>query len=222
MKKVVAKKLFVWDLHGTLEWGNHNAVIDISNEVLRRFEHAERFSYDDGVALYGKKWYEYFTWLLGEDSYDHAMELQEACFVLSESNPNMQCNGIEPTPHAMEVLAAIGDKHDQILISNTRPATLITFVKALNLGDFFPEGTAFAVDQHSRDTKRTKDDVLAEFLADSHDYDEIVVIGDSPSDMRLTGVSGGRSYLFSHPGFEFRECESDHRIRDLRKLLSVV
>jgi phosphoglycolate phosphatase-like HAD superfamily hydrolase len=216
------RKLFVWDLHGTLEWGNHRAVIDISNAVLERFSHTERFTYEDGVVLYGKKWYEYFTWLLGEDRYERAMELQEACFELSETNPNMQCNGISPTPYAIEVLTAINSKHDQILISNTRPATLATFVKALNLGEFFPEGTTFAVDQHSRDAKRTKANVLAEFLGDDHDYDEIVIVGDSPSDMQLKEVSGGSSYLFTHPEFDFRDCESDHQIRDLRGLLSVV
>jgi len=217
------KKLFVWDMHGTLEQGNHLAVIDISNEVLARFGYTERFTYDDGITLYGKKWYEYFTWLLGgEDSYETAMELQEVCFEVSESNPNMQCNGIEPTPHAVEVLAAINGKHDQILISNTRPATLATFIKVLNLESFFPDGKAFAVDQHSRDAQRTKAHVLADFLAASHEYDEIVIVGDSPSDMRLKDVGGGQSYLFTHPEFEFRECDSDHRIRDLRTLLSVV
>ena len=212
------RKLFVWDLHGTLEWGNHRAVIDISNEVLGSFGYTERFTHENGITLYGKKWYEYFTWLL-DDGYERAMQLQEACFELSESNPNMQCHGIAPTPHAFQVLAAINNKYDQILISNTRPATLATFVKVLGLDEFFPEGMAFAVDQHSRDAQRTKANVLAEFLDDGHDYDEIVIVGDSPSDMRLKEVCGGSSYLFTHPGFEFRECEPDHRIRDLRELL---
>lgn len=215
-------KLFVWDLHGTLERGNHRAVIDISNEVLGRFGHTERFDYADSIALYGKKWYEYFTWLLGEDEYAQAIELQEACFELSESNPNMQCNGIEPTPHAAETLAAIGRRHDQILISNTRPATLAIFLKVLSLEEFFPEGTAFAVDQHSREAERTKAHVLAEYLGRRDRYDHIVIIGDSPSDMRLAEVGGGSRYLFTHPGFRFRECEADHRIRDLRRLLPAV
>ncbi|MFD1542009.1 HAD family hydrolase [Nonomuraea guangzhouensis] len=216
------KKLFVWDLHGTLEQGNHLAVVSISNEVLRCFGHAERFTDEDGMALYGKKWYEYFTWLLGEDAYEQAMRLQEACFELSEINPEMQCDGIEPTPHAIEVLSAIDGKHHQILISNTRPATLETFLKVLSLDEFFPSGRAFAVDQHSRDARRTKAQVLAEFLGDAHDYDDIVIVGDSPSDMRLKEVSGGSCYLFAHPEFEFRECESDYRIRDLRRLLPAV
>ncbi|MFD0683270.1 HAD family hydrolase [Actinomadura fibrosa] len=216
------KKLFVWDLHGTLEQGNHRAVIDISNHVLAAYGHAERFSHADSITLYGKKWFEYFTWLLGEDEYVRAMELQEACFELSESNPNMQCDGIEPTPHAAEVLAAIQARHDQILLSNTRPATLSIFLKVLRLERFFPEGTAFAVDQHTRDARRTKADVLTEYLRGARDYDEIVVVGDSPSDMGLTAISGGTGYLFTHPGFVFRECEATHRIRDLRAVLSAL
>lgn len=215
-------KLFVWDLHGTLEHGNHRAVVDISNEVLAQRGYTQRFTYGDGSDLYGLKWFEYFTWLLGDKAYDQAMELQDACFELSESNPEMQYRWVEPTPHASEVLAEIAEKHDQILISNTRPATLDVFLKTLDLESFFPAEKAFAVDQHTRDARRTKADILAEYLDHHPPYDEVVVIGDSPSDVRLREVGGGRAYLFTHADFQFRACDPDHRIRDLRGVLAAV
>jgi hypothetical protein len=37
--------------------------------------------------------------------------------------------------------------------------------------------------------------------------------------MSLRDVAGGVTYLFAHPGTEFRDCEADFRIRDLRVIL---
>ena len=58
-------KLFTWDLHGTLEYGNDRVVIDIGNQVLADHGYAQRFTYADSRALYGRPWTEYFRWLLG-------------------------------------------------------------------------------------------------------------------------------------------------------------
>jgi phosphoglycolate phosphatase-like HAD superfamily hydrolase len=216
-------KLFVWDLHGTLERGNDRAVVDISNQVLESNGFRERFTYEDGQALYGRKWYEYFVWLLGDHSYERALRLQEECFTLSESDPQLQYQHIEPTPYVAEVLSAISLRHDQILISNTRAATLDVFVKALELESYFPHDKAFAVDQHMADAVRTKADALHEYLAEQHvAYDQVVIIGDSPSDMELKRIAGGLTYLYAHPEFQFRECAADFRIRDLREVLTQV
>jgi phosphoglycolate phosphatase-like HAD superfamily hydrolase len=215
-------KLFVWDLHGVLERGNDHAVIDISNEVLAEFGYDHRFQYDDGQRLYGQKWYEYFAFLLRDEPHERHMELQEACFALSEERPELQCRWMEPTPQVADVLKTIAAKHQQILISNTRQGTLDMFLKLLELADFFSPGRAFAVDQHVQHATTTKRDVLAEFLTTWSHFDELVIIGDSPSDMRLAEVAGGTTYLFAHPEFAFRECRSDFRIRDLRDVLERV
>lgn len=215
-------KLFVWDLHGVLEHGNDRAVTDISNEALSRFGYTERFTYEDGQLLYGQRWYEYFDWLLRDESRDRTRELQEICFKLSEECPEYQYKWIEPTPHSHEVLKEIGSGHDQILISNTRETTLDTFLGLLDLHPYFEAGRYFAVDNHGAHSSLTKSDYLSQYLDVKSHYDEIVIIGDSPSDMRLSEVSGGTTYLFAHPGFNFRECTSSYKIRDLRKVLAKV
>ena len=213
-------KLFVWDLHGTLEKGNERAVIDISNSVLERHGYAERFSYADNPQLYGRKWYEYFAWLFDKPDHDRDLVLQDACFTLSESSPEMQCRWIRPTPHAPAVLGEIKSRHRQVLISNTRAEALKVFIDTLAYGDFFSSGNAFAVDGHAERPASSKADVLADYLRDAgRGFEQIIIIGDSPSDMRLKKVAGGVTYLFAHPDVEFRECESDHRIRDLRTVL---
>jgi phosphoglycolate phosphatase-like HAD superfamily hydrolase len=219
-------KLFVWDLHGVLETGNDRAVVDISNEVLRQFGHPERFTYENGVELYGRKWYEYFERLLPDVSHDHRLSLQDACFQLTEFNLTIQRRWLTRTVHAWEVLTAISHLHHQILISNTRSDNLELFLKTLQLERFFPDpSVALAVDGHSQDVHRTKTDVLSDYLAGERtgdSYEEIVIIGDSPSDMRLRDVAGGVTYLYAHPKFSFRDCVADFRIRDLRAVLDRV
>lgn len=99
-------------------------------------------------------------------------------------------------------------------------------MKTLQLEKFFPSlSVTLAVDGHSQNARRSKNDVLADYLSSdpSRDqYDEIVIIGDSPSDMQLQDVAGGVTYLYAHPKFTFRECTADFRIRDLRKVLERV
>jgi phosphoglycolate phosphatase-like HAD superfamily hydrolase len=215
-------KLFVWDLHGTLEKGNERAVIDISNEVLESFGYEVRFAYDDAVTLYGRKWHEYFSWLLPTELKGRRMELQDACFKLSEVDTEIQCRWLSVTDHAGEVLSTIAARHKQILISNTRAANLDIFLKTLALEEFFSAGSAFAVDNHGDGATQTKRSALQEYLSMNPDFDEIVFVGDSPSDMTLTEVAGGTTYLYAHPEFPFRNCEADFRIRDLRSVLSQI
>lgn len=219
-------KLFVWDLHGVLETGNHRAAVDISNEILNRFGRRERFTYEDGIVLYGRKWYEYFEWLLPDATHDYHLSLQEECFQLSEFDLAIQRRWLAPTTHAWDVLTTIGEQHQQILISNTRSGNLELFLKTLQLEKFFPSpNVALAVDGHTQNVHRTKNDVLSDYLATdprSKEYREIVIIGDSPSDMRLRDVAGGVTYLYAHPEFAFRDCAADFKINDLRTVLNHV
>ncbi|MGW4562373.1 HAD family hydrolase [Streptomyces sp. NPDC004561] len=214
------KQLFVWDLHGTLEQGNDRAVVDVSNRVLERHGYPERFTYEDGMKLYGSKWYEYFQWLLPHKTYETWSHLQDDCFDLSESDIQLQCRWLQPSDHAREVLTSIAEHADwdQILISNTRTANLKIFIDALGIAPFFPEGSHYAVDGHSARERATKKEVLRDHLKNKH-YDHLIFIGDSPSDMRLKEVAGGTTYLYTHGDFPFRECEADYKIRDLRAIL---
>lgn len=193
-------KLVVWDLHGTLEQGNERAVIDISNKVLADHGYAERFSYADNPQLYGRKWYDYFAWLFNDGDHDRDLRLQDACFRLSEASLEMQCRHVRPASHAPEVLGRVRAGHHQILISNTRTATLKVFIDVLGYGEFFSSGNAFAVDGHAERPTASKEDVLAGYLRDADSYKEIIIVGDSPSDMRLKNVAGGITCLYAHPG----------------------
>lgn len=213
-------KLFVWDFHGTLEKGNERAVQEVSNLVLESLGYDERLSEEDSQRLYGRNWYEYFEHLLPQESHERHVQLQEVAFLLSNSRPDIIAKYVKPNDHAHEVLDAIlASDHDQIVISHTLPESLELFLDVVQMVQYFPEGSAFAVNGHAREVQRTKQDVLREFL-NGRSYRKIIIIGDSEKDMQLVSVAGGISYLYAHPGRPFPDCPVDYRIQDLRKIFS--
>jgi phosphoglycolate phosphatase-like HAD superfamily hydrolase len=213
-------KLFVWDLHGTLEQGNEYAVIEISNKVLKDFGYTEQFSPKHTSQLYGLKWHEYFASLLPKESPGKHTELQAACFAFSNSPEGVAtiARYMKPSENAIMVLAAIKKNHEQVLISNTVPESLPIFMSALGIQKYFAASHALAVNQHAREAKRTKEDALTDFMHGKN-YDEIIVIGDSETDMRLARESGAKAYLYAHAGSPFRSESGDFKINDLKEVL---
>ncbi len=213
-------KLFIWDLHGTLEQGNEQAAITLSNMALQELGYRERFQPEDARKLYGLKWYQYFEALLPNESHQKHVELQARSFELSDVNIALIAKHMRPANHAHEVLEAIhSSHHTQILISNTTPTTVPLFVNTLGIQAYFSKANAFSVNAHTREALQTKEDVLEAYLADKH-FTQLIVIGDSETDLRLAKHIGATSYLYAHPGYAFRSTGGDHRVRDLRKVLA--
>jgi len=214
-------KLFVWDFHGVLEKDNDLAVLDISNSVLALHGYRERFSPEENKAYYGLKWYEYFERLLPNLSNKEHMALQAACFKFAEDNLDILEKHIKPNDHAITVLRAISEaKHDQILLSNTRPHDLLWFVKTVGIEAYLPESKIFGVNAHQQ--HGSKKEALKHYLTDKN-YDTIIIIGDSASDMELKSASNGVTYFYSHPHIKLNKIvKADYVITDLRKLLQEV
>lgn len=199
-------KLFVWDLHGTLEQGNEYAAIEMSNQILDRFGYSERFTEGHVHELYGLKWHQYFEHLLPAESPDRHFELQGACFTLSNSPAGAQiiARHMTPAPHAVDTLSAIKKSgHRQVLMSNTVEASVPLYLRALKFNDYFRPENAIAIDQHAKDAKQTKLSVLQSYLKDES-FDHLIVIGDSAGDMALAQGVGATGYLYAHPGVAFR------------------
>lgn len=212
-------KLFVWDLHGTLEQGNEDAVIELSNMALEKLGYKQRFLAEDSRNLYGLKWYEYFEKLLPDESHEKHMELQQFSFQLSDNNAELIARHMRPTTYAHDVLQAIADSpHSQILISNTIPSTIPLFVKALAMEHYFSDANAFAVNAHAKEAMKSKEDALGVYM-DGRLFEDIIVIGDSATDLHLAEHAKARAYLYAHPGYAFRAKGGDYRINDLREVL---
>ncbi|MDP2631174.1 MAG: HAD hydrolase-like protein [Candidatus Uhrbacteria bacterium] len=214
-------KLFVWDFHGVLEKGNEKATIEISNLALEKLGYIERFSFDDVEKLYGLKWYQYFQALLPHESVERCMEISDVCFDTGLNNLDIIGKHIRPNDYAHEVIDKIAEQHHQIVISNTSPDSILMFLESVGMREKFSDDCAIAVDAHSPDQRKSKAEMLEAYLEDE-DFDDIVVIGDSPKDVALTSVAGGTSYLYTHPWRDFNECESDYKIHDLREVLREV
>jgi phosphoglycolate phosphatase-like HAD superfamily hydrolase len=215
-------KLFVWDYHGTLEKGNELAALDISNRALEKFGYTQRFTAQDAVDLYGKKWYEYFEYLLPNETPEVHTALQEACFEWPEADKIVAAY-LQPNDFAQEVVAAIHRKsHTQILISNTTDRALPIFVAQAGLSDYFGTANAFAVAGHARDVKRSKTDVLAEYVASLTEPPEIILIGDSQKDVELMSGENVKAFWYRHPTLPMAVTDKPHitPINDLRAVLT--
>jgi phosphoglycolate phosphatase-like HAD superfamily hydrolase len=217
-------KLFVWDLHGTLEQGNEKAVIELSNMALQQLGYRERFLPEDARTLYGLKWYQYFEHLLPDEPHEQHLALQEASFAISEANHELIMQYMRPSAHALEVLQAITDAgHRQILISNTVPATVPRFIRALGMEQHFTPANSFAVNAHSKYAMATKESALQAYLGRvQKPFAQLIVIGDSATDLALAEAVGATSFLYAHPGYAFRTEGGTQRINDLRAVLQAL
>lgn len=220
-EKEEGKKLFVWDLHGVLERGTERAAKIISNMVLEKEGYPEefRFTYEQSVKLFGLRWHQYFEHLLPHEPPNRHFELQNLCYATQEADPSLLSNNIFPNDHAYKTLEAIANRHDQILLSNTRYDKLSMFLELVGLKGFFYNGNALGIDDAQTETKTS----LLEKAVQGKEYTHIIIIGDSASDMALKDAhvpEGTKvtTYLYTHPGFPVR-AKGDYHITDLRKVL---
>lgn len=209
-------KLFVWDFHGTLEKGNEHAVVEITNHVLQMNGYVPSLNEALAREWYGKKWYEFFEYMLPDKPHATHIQLQEDCITYQRENPDVVACHIQPNNHAKDVLRAISHAHDQILISNTRLFDLEMFLRATGLDEFFPHGKFFGIDAHQINPKSNKKDVLKKYLIEKS-FEKIIIVGDSPHDM--IPIESAITYLYAHKDRPFRECEATHKIKDLRSVL---
>ena len=212
------KKLFIWDFQWTLEKCNELAVREYINMSLEQEGYEKRLSDEECKMLYGKKIWEFFQYLCPNESAERCMELQGSFLKAELDHPEILMNCIKPNDGAIDVLEAIqNSSHDQFLVSNTEIHMLMPFIKSIGIERFFPEGYRFATNAHSGD-QTTKHDVLKRFL-DGKTFDQLVATGDSPHDLSFLEEHGGTTYLYAHPGWNFREYDATYKIRDLREVL---
>jgi phosphoglycolate phosphatase-like HAD superfamily hydrolase len=214
-------KLFVWDFHGVLEKGNEYGVLEITNTILKKFGYKKRMTESQCRKMYGLKWYQYFEQLLPKEPLAKHLELQEACFFFSTNHPEVVAKNIKPNDHVVEVVESIAKSHQQIVISNTKPDSLEMFLKSVSLDKFFLPDNAFAADAHGKDATTKKHHLLTKFLSDKK-FDSYVYIGDSPEDIELVTLTGGKTYLYAHPGKTHKPAKADYMITDLREILKEV
>lgn len=215
-------KLFVWDFHGVLEAGNEHAVLKLSNMALEEFGHKHRFTPQQIHDYYGLKWFEYFNKLLPELDIEECVQLQQCCIQIQEKNPHIVAQCIYPTEHAVSVLESIINAgHAHLLISNTKPGALEMFIKTVGYTRYFTEQNTIAADGHHADLKTTKRQLFNAYIQDK-DYDSYISVGDSPDDLYAIADVSGKTYLYSHPGREYKAASADYKIRDLREVLKEI
>ncbi len=216
-------KLFVWDLHGTLEKGTEVACLHITNDILKRNGHRAQYTQEEMNIVFGRRWREIFqTKIPGLEQSIYEAREEQAFQQATEDFDDQVLKYIRRNDHIEEVLSAIANAgHEQILISNVTPNNLEEFVNALGLTRFFPPDRRYAVTAH--DGENPKINALKEYLDQTEKtFTDIITIGDREGDIELVHIAGGVSYLYAHPGMPFKECRGDispdYRINDLREI----
>lgn len=217
-------KLFIWDFHGTLEKGNDSAVLEITNRALESSNLTRRMTAAEAELLAGKRWHEYFAFLLPELPHSAHLTLQSQCISISQKHPEITAKYIQINAHAIEVLETIkSSHHTQILVSNTQPHSLDQFLKAVQIEHFFPSTHRVGVDNHTQ-KDLTKKKWLTSFLMDNQYDGGIISIGDSPADIELIECHPkGVGYLYSYPERPHRNVTFKcHKITSLKDVLKEV
>jgi len=220
------RKLFIWDFHGTLEKGNEYAALEISNAALAKHGFKQRFSDEHAVSLYGKKWYEYFEFLLPDEPHETHMFLQKTSFNWPDAE-TILTKHLQPNDHVQKVLSAIQQSgHTQIVISNTTEKALPFFLRLAGIDAFFDTTTTFAVMAHTKEVKRSKIDVVNEYLGSFAKRPPLIVIGDSEKDMLLAEQLGAKGYWYRHPHHPVPKIVKEDpnlvAIHDLREVLTEI
>jgi hypothetical protein len=95
-------KLFVWDFHGVLEKGNDIAVLEITNLALDHHNYSRRMTHQESALLSGRRWHEYFAFLLPKIEEEECFKLQSTCFEISQNQPDIIARHIQLNDHAAE------------------------------------------------------------------------------------------------------------------------
>ena len=218
------KCLFVWDFHGVLEKGNVNSVKELINLVLKEFNIDRQLSLKEAKQWYGVSWFDYFKLAYPAGGRKMWEEMVEKVLSYQGNGWKIVKKHMKPMDHATEVLSMTKEKgHDNIVLSNTAPDHIKSFVNVLNYSEYFND--LIGVDNHRKsrnrkDSHMAKGEALINFLKNKN-YQRIVLIGDKKSDISAGKMCGAKTYLFVGPESNESPDESgaDCIINDLRDIL---
>lgn len=217
-------KLFVWDLHGTLEKGTEKACLEISNVVLKEQGWKETYSREEINLYYGRQWRNIFKEKIKGEEESYYERLEQRAFQIATENFSIVEKYIQRNDHVIEVLTAIKDKgHKQILLSNVTPENLEKFLDALELKTFFPEGNYFATGNEKG--KNPKVTAFQRIIETYTELQDCIFIGDRIEDLEPVWITRGYTFLYSHPEKPFLQCSGmlpDEKITNLRKILEKI
>jgi phosphoglycolate phosphatase-like HAD superfamily hydrolase len=210
-------KLFIWDFHGVLEQGNEGAVVEVTNAVLSEFGLNTRLDHETNLKLYGQKWSEYFRLLdpLANESKIKDM-VHRGCEISLETDAIAR--HIKPSDNSHYVLNQIKQHgHENLILSNTQPETLDRFIDSVNLSEFVDYRLGTDSHRIKQTHSNPKIPLLKEFL-EGKTYDQLIAIGDRPTDIEAGKSVGAITYLYAH-NTPNKNINADYHIDNLKEVL---
>jgi len=212
-------KLFVWDFHGVLEKGNEYSVVEVTNQVLKEFGQKSRVDLTFCRDLYGKKWGIYYKKLCPDLDEETILKMVNRGVEISNQTDIIYRN-IKPMDYSHEVLGKIKKAgHENMILSNTEPKALDKYLDSVKINDLIDHKIGADSHRKGMHEQNSKIHLMLDFLK-SKNYKEIIVIGDSETDIELGHSIRAKTYFFLN-GFNKR-IEADYYIDDLRALLKEI
>ena len=203
-------KLFVWDFHGVLEKDNEYAVEEVCNRVLAEFGVERRATVQECLDLYGEKWAVYYRFYCPEADEETIHKMVDRAVEIGVKE-QITKKYIKPMDYAHYVLEEIASKgYMNIIMSNSSPEALDMFLESVDMAGIFEH--EYAADRHRENANdgNSKEIWLRKFL-EKNEFDEIIVIDDSPAGIEMGKRLGAKTYHFSR--------KSKAKIKDLREVL---
>jgi phosphoglycolate phosphatase-like HAD superfamily hydrolase len=214
------RRLFVFDLHGTLLQGNEHAVLESSNLSLKKHGKKERFSYEDVKRLQGKPWADFFRELYPSAPEEEIASLIECAKSHAET---LIPKYVKPTKHAKEVLEEIKKKGDTILIlSSTTPEALAKYLECIGIAHLVDDRIGITEKEEKLgglNVAELKAKKLCWYLKDKN-FDKIILVGDTPDDVKAGKVVGAITFYYNQTGDNYSL--ADYSISDLKEMLKLI
>ncbi|NYZ79945.1 HAD family hydrolase, partial [Candidatus Micrarchaeota archaeon] len=135
---------------------------------------------------------------------------------------NLLLKHIKQNDHSAEVLGEIKRRGDRnIVVTNTQQKHVNYFLGLVKMRHLFDEyiGISKHQEREGLNSAEHKAQRILKYC-NGKGYDQIVMIGDSESDITAGKIAGATTFMYD-PWNRHLNTKADYRIKDLRKILKV-
>ena len=197
MKESNHMKIFIWDFHDTLEVGTLDVITEIANTLLERNGSSKRYSVEKMAALPSFSWETFFASHLPDLSPEQIKNVASSAYDTNKFG-HLGLKYSRPRFGAKELLQEIKSLgHINVVISNSRPDNLTTYIEQVGLGDFIDsyigvdDGKIASKSDVIKRKVAAANQILASYMPDS-----VYSVGDSESDLQMARAIGADRFFW--------------------------
>jgi phosphoglycolate phosphatase len=128
--------------------------------------------------------------------------------------------------HAKDIIHALSENYDLSIVSARDRASLLTIMEDQGIRDYFTVYRSACCAREKNIRIKPEPDTIHCLLSESgHDFDDVIVIGDTTADIRMARNAGVKSIAVTwglHPRDLLQTSEPDYLLDDIRALPDVI